>query len=391
MIHLGIDANEANVKNRVGSNVYAFAVIKHLAKITENDDHYRFTLFLAQPPVADLPPARHNWSYKVLKPGFLFTQWALPLYLYQHQNKYDAFFTPGHYAPRFCPIPHVCSVMDLAYLHFPTQFKKTDLLQLKNWTKYSVNQANKIVTISQFSKSELVKNYQQQPADIVVAYPNVNLPHKPPLRSRERAFVRKHQIKSPYFLYLGTLQPRKNLLRVIKAFESFHRSLAAGKVKKRGRQYRQHQPQLVIAGKSGWLNQQLMTRIKKSPISQQLILTGYVDQSLKPWLYQHALANLNLGLYEGFGIPALEALHYKTLVIAANNTSLPEVVGKAGILVDPYDIKEISQAMAKVWTMTAKQKAKFRKKAREQVKKFSWRKTSKKILKVLTKLAQTKS
>lgn len=150
-LRLAIDGNEANVKQRVGSNVYAFEVIKQLYELTKNPKKFDCTILLAHKGLADLPPARSNWQYKVLTPQRLWTQWALPLHLFWQQKQYDLFFTPGHYAPRFSAVPYVSSVMDLAFLEFPEQFQKNDLYQLKHWTYYSVRHAKKVITISIFS------------------------------------------------------------------------------------------------------------------------------------------------------------------------------------------------------------------------------------------------
>ena len=140
-IHIAIDANEANVKNRVGSNVYAYQIIKQLELQTRANSNYQFSILLSNQPVLDLPKQRADWRYKIIKPTKLWTQWALPIHLFLNKKNYNVFFTPGHYAPRLCSIPYISSVMDLGFLKFPKQFKKSDLIQLKAWTKYSVKKA----------------------------------------------------------------------------------------------------------------------------------------------------------------------------------------------------------------------------------------------------------
>ncbi|MEN8253749.1 MAG: hypothetical protein ABFQ62_05250 [Patescibacteria group bacterium] len=160
-MHIVIDGNEANIKTRVGSNVYAFELIFALEKLTKKRNDIEITVLLSEKKISDLPNKRKNWNYQIVKPKKFWTQWALPIHLYKNQKNYDVFFTPGHYAPRISPIPYVSSIMDLAFLKYPKQFKKSDLLQLKNWSKYSAKNAKKIITISQFSKEEIVKFYKR--------------------------------------------------------------------------------------------------------------------------------------------------------------------------------------------------------------------------------------
>ncbi|MDQ3239207.1 MAG: hypothetical protein M3P33_01650, partial [bacterium] len=125
---IGIDGNEANVRDRVGSGMYSFQLIKHLYEI---DTWNEYIIYLKEPPRIEMPKERKNWKYKTFGPEKLWTQFALPIKLYTQKIKLDVFYSPGHYAPRFCPFPTVVAPLDLAYLKFPEYFKKSDLIQLK--------------------------------------------------------------------------------------------------------------------------------------------------------------------------------------------------------------------------------------------------------------------
>ena len=379
MISLAIDANEANVANRVGSNVYAFHILTELAKLISHDPQVKATVLLAQPPLSDLPKENDSWHYRVVTPAKFWTQFALPLYLYQHKTKFDLFYTPGHYAPRWCAIPYVSSVMDLAFLHFPDQFKTSDLIQLKNWTNYSVRHAQKIVTISEFSKQEIINAYQRGQDDIVVAYPSSSFPDENTF-SQTKNSLKKLKINKPYFLFIGTLQPRKNLITLIKAYELFCEEQKKIKSAK-------PVPVLVLAGKIGWLAQPILDSINNSTVKEQIILTGFVPDSIKVSLYQNALATILVGLYEGFGLPALESMQFQTLPIVSNNSSLPEVVDQAGILVNPHKSANISQGLMKAYNLSALNQAQFNKRMKEQVAKFSWQKSAQKIYQLLLNTA----
>lgn len=379
VFNLAIDANEANVENRVGSNTYAFEIINSLYSLLKNRKNIKVTLLLANKPLDDLPSERDGWTYQVIGPKKFWTQWALPLHLFLNQGKYGLLFTPSHYAPRISIVPYVSSIMDLAYLHYPEQFNKTDLFQLKNWSKYSIKHAKKIVTISEFSKKEIIEFYEREAKDILVAYPAVSTKQKYS-ELRFKSFKRKQKIKNKYFLYLGTLQPRKNLIKLIEGYEIFRRFLAA---RETGKKIQSAAPQLVIAGKKGWMAKPILQRIENSPFAKNIILTGYVSSDLKTPLYKNSLATILVGLHEGFGIPPLEALSVGTIPIVSDSTSLPEVVGSAGIKVDPNDPHSIAAALKKSWKMTKTQRERFEKRALKQVKKFSWDESAKKILRLL--------
>lgn len=383
MIKIAIDGNEANVKNRVGSNTYAFAIISELYKLTAVRKSFDITVLLSNKKLADLPKTRENWHYMVIGPAKLWTQWALPIHLLLHQKDYQVFFTPSHYAPRISSVPYISSIMDLAYLHYPEQFRSKDLLQLKSWSKYSVRNARKIITISRFSKKEIEKYYHRSNKDVIVAYPSFQFTDSAPIEEA-REFFRANKIKNKYFLYLGTLQPRKNLIGLIAAYEEFLRKLAAYnlKTKKKNQKYL-NEPDLVIAGKIGWLAEDILDRIANSPFKEKIILTGFVEEKFKRLLYQNAIASLLLSFYEGFGIPALESMQSGTIPIVANNSSLPEVVGQAGFLVKDNDPHEISSVMMDIYQMPHKELLKYKTAMRRQVKKFDWQQSAKIILKTL--------
>lgn len=378
-LRIAIDGNEANCEQRVGSNVYAHSILRELEQLTRNQSHISVTVLLSQAKKAHMPERRSGWRYQVLRPQFLWTQWALPIHLFQNTKRYDVFFTPGHYAPRFSAVPYVSSVMDTAYLKYPEQFRAADTLKLTNWTEYSVKNAQKVITISEFSKQEIVKYYQKSEDDVVVAYPSIGQLEKLDT-SEAQQLVAQLGVSGKYFLYVGTLQPRKNLVRVIKGFAQFCRDRVAEREDT-------VLPQLVLAGKVGWLADQVLHAAKSSEFSDQIIVTGYVDECTKAALYSQAEASILVGLYEGFGMPPLESLAYGCTPIVSNTTSLPEAVGEAGILVDPMSTEEIATALLETYCMSKTVKAHWRKAGREQVRRFSWRKSAQTILSTLNQVA----
>src|SRR3989344_6018457 len=168
---IGIDANEANVADRVGSNQFTYQI---LLQLYHQDKSNQYLIYLKNKPLADLPPVKFNWRYRILTPKFLWTQWRLPLSLYFDKPKPDVFLTLGHYAPRFSPIPTMVCIMDLAFLKFPQTFRCSDLWQLKLWTVHSVRKASHIFAISEATKKDLITAYSVPERNVSVTYPGVD-------------------------------------------------------------------------------------------------------------------------------------------------------------------------------------------------------------------------
>ena len=390
-LHIAIDGNEANVTHRVGSNVYAFEILRALEGRTRENPSIAVTVLLAGPPVDTLPPERNGWKYKIIGPKKFWTQWALPLHLFKRRKVYDIFFTPGHYAPRLTPIPYVSSVMDTAYLDYPDQFTPRDRLQLTKWTAYSVENARKVIAISHYTRQSVIERYGKQEKDVIVAYPAINTTKDTLPADQKAAFFEKYGITQPYILFVGTLQPRKNVHRLIEAYEALRETLKNQPdevVSKTPKSKKQKSisitpPKLVLAGKVGWLADPIINKIKKSKYAADIITTGYISDLEKKALISNALCTTLIGLHEGFGIPPLEAMQYGSIPVVANSTSLPEVVGKAGFLVDPKNIEEISEAFAKILRLSVKERGVYLRAGREQATQFSWDRSADVILKTL--------
>jgi len=379
-LRIAIDGNEANISSRVGSNVYAFEIIKNIYNIVRNKP-VKVTILLSSEPISDLPKENKKWKYQVVTPQKFWTQWALPIHLYFKSDNYDVFYTPGHYAPRISSIPYVSSVMDLAFLKFKDQFKKRDYIQLDKWTKYSVKNAKKVITISEYSKQDIIDIYKKEDKDVVIAYPAVYPPRREIAPFHRDKVLNKFNITGPYILYVGTIQPRKNLVNLIDSFEKVSRKLPIGRRKKI------QSLQLVIAGKIGWLADDVIKRVEDSPYKNQIIMTGFVTDFEKEVLISQANTLALVGLYEGFGIPPLEALHHNVIPVVSNNSSLPEVVGNSGLLVDPNNPSDIAEKLEKVLAMTAKQKKEILKNKRVQIDKFNWKSSAKVVYKTLERVA----
>ncbi len=363
---IGIDANEANVTNRVGIGQWSYHILTNIYKLESKNSYF---IYLKNQPLSDLPKPKSNWQYKVIGPEKLWTKIALPLNLFLTSPKPDIFISLSHYSPPISPCPTIPSIMDLGYLKYPNQFTKKDLYQLTNWTQKSISKANKIITISKFSQEELQKKYQINPSKIIIAPPASD-----PLETSSKTdqqILSKYNIKRPYFLYLGTLKPSKNIPFLLNAFSIFlkHQSSKAPEY------------QLVIAGKKGWLFDDIFATVKKLKLEKNVVFTDYFQDSYKWSFYKQATALVIPSLYEGFGMPALEAMSVGTPVIGSNVTSIPEVIDNAGILIDPTNTKELVKALTKISKPAIRQS--LSKLSLIQSKKYSWIKSAQNIIDAL--------
>lgn len=398
---VGLDANEANVKNRVGSGVYALNLLREFS-ITKD---YLFLVFLKEKPIADLPKENKNFKYIVFGPKKLWTRIALPIKL-AFTTKIDIFFTLGHYGPRFSRIPYAVTIFDLSYLRYPKMFKKNDLYQLVNWSKRSIAKSKHIFTISNSSKQDIVKNYKINPKKITVTYPGYDEKRfKPQPQLVIQKAKNKYKIMGDYIIFVGTLQPRKNIETLIEALASIVHS--------------SQNLQLVIAGKKGWLYDSIFAKVKDLKLEDKVVFTDYVSDNDVPALISGAKAYILPSLWEGFGIPVVEAQACGVPVVVSNVSSLPEVIGAinysssvsekskvggsydvrtieneaiisgSGVLVNPESVDSIAAGIKKVLTNT-KTRSDLVTKGFTNTKRFSWQKCATQTLKVLEKLTKAK-
>lgn len=372
---IGIDGNEANVDNKVGVGQYAYNVLINLYDL---DKKNQYIIYLKKNPKSDLPKERSNWQYKIIGPKKLWSRFALPLHFLIQNKKLDLFFSLNHYSPLYCPYPTVPTIHDLGYLKFKKQFTKKDLHQLVNWTKQSIKKAKRIIAVSNFSKQELQKIYKINANKIDVAYNGVDSPPKIDSK-KEKEILNSFNLESQnYFLYLGTLKPNKNIPFLVKSFSLFHKKeLIKSNYKKSFK--------LVIAGKKGWLFNEIFSTVKKEGLTDQVIFTDYLNDNQKWTLYKNAIATLLPSTYEGFGIPAIESMKVNTPVIASNIAPLKEILENSALFINPYDQQAFCHEMTKMTNPQIRQK--YSKLGKIQADKFTWQKTAKSILKTFQKIS----
>lgn len=367
---IGVNAYEANVHKRVGSNQYAYRLLCELELLTRENPVVEWCIYLPEKPKADMPKPRVGFRYIVCPPKKMWTQWRLPLQLYFGGVKLDVFLSLGHYGPRFSPCPTAVCILDLAYLKFPQFFLPKDLYQLREWTRYSVQRAKHVFTISQATKGDIKEHYQRVDEDISIVYPGVDaLPVE--VSPQDTAVLEKFHLKAKnYIVSVGTIQPRKNMVTAIKAFELLCKDSRIDP-----------ECALVFVGKPGWMTKDFEDAIANSPERDHIIVTGYVEESEKQALLAQAGCSFLVGFYEGFGIPVVESLLHGVRPVVANTSSLPEVAGKYAKLVDPYDVTSVMRGFADA--LTGLPDPMERASMHEWASQFSWVTSAQKMLEIL--------
>lgn len=362
---IGIDGNEANVEKKVGVSVYTLKLLEYFQKV--GDEGKQFVVFLRVKPNKSMPKENKYFKYSVVPGKVLWSQIFLPFHL-NFKTKIDVYFAPAHYAPRFCPVPVVLTIHDLSYFYYPNEFRKIDLYQLKTWTEYSIKTATKIISVSKTTKKDIRKFYDIPDEKISIIY---NGFEKHDGDSKHTSLEQYDIQKKKFILFVGTLQPRKNISYLIKAFSKFRITNPDFK--------------LVIVGKQGWLFDDIYAEVIRLNLEKSVLFTGYLTDMEVIKLYRNAFCFVLPSLYEGFGIPILEAMSNGCPVIASHSSSLPEIGGEACLYIDPTDEQDLLDKLNDL-TDNEELTDTLIKRGYERVKNFSWVTCAKETLEVLTSI-----
>lgn len=356
---IGIDGNEANVAERVGVSWYVFNILHELRQQTEQ----KVVVFLRESPRDDMPKENESFSYEVVPGKFLWSQIFLPINLFLKHRNLSVFLSPAHYAPRWCPVPTVVVIHDLSFFYYPESFLKKDLYQLRAWTQYSVKQAAHVITVSETTRKDVLLHYR-------IPENKVTTVHNGFTAATVKSSKPSLPIADTFLLYVTTIQPRKNIMRLLIAFEALlinHPTL-----------------HLYIVGKKGWLYEEIFDYVQRHHLEKSVTCTGYLSESEKLWMNEHAKLVVLPGLYEGFGLPMLEAFSAGVPVAASNTGALPEVGSDACTYFEPLDAVNISQIIHKTLS-DEKVRSNLVTAGKKRLKTFDWEKTTSGILLVLKK------
>lgn len=305
-------------------------------------------------PIVIPPPARHPLLW------YAWFEIAVPRALRREQP--DVFLSPDGYCSLSAPIPTVMVIHDIAHEHFPEQVPWMARQYYHHFVPHFLNRADRLITVSEFSRQDIHRNFGI-PAEKMSICGNGVRPAFRPLKESQRATIRRRYASGqPYFFYLGSVNPRKNVPGLIRAFDRFKEKTNAA-------------VKLLIGGRFGWLTGEVKKAFSQSSHQSDIIFLDYIPETELPKLLGAALSLTYLSLFEGFGVPILEAMHAEVPVITSNTSSMPEVAGPAALLADPQNPEEIAAAMERLYTDPGLRKELIEA-GRQQRRKYSWEKTT---------------
>ncbi len=361
---IAVDASRALRPHPTGTELYSARIIEYLAKIDKTN---RYILYSPTQPT-HFPTLPANWQWKIIPWRRLWSQIRLVLAL--AYDKPDLLFVPAHVLPLFCRIKSVVVVHDLAFELFPEAYSWFDRWYLRYSVSVAVARAKRIITPSQATKNDLLKLYTADAEKITVIPLGIDKTIKSvPIAEKIKAI-------QPFFLMVGRLEARKNTARVIEAFGLLRAREPKIMLK------------LVLIGKPGEGYTFVEAAIMRLPdaIRCDIIELGYIDHATLIQYQAAAVAFIYPSLYEGFGLPLLEAMQAGLPIITSNTGSIPEVVDDAAIIIDPLSTTELVEAMS-ILATNKLSRQQISKRGRERVKQFSWEKTAAATLKVLKEAA----
>lgn len=375
---IGIDASRALRARRTGTERYALEIIRHLLRLPEATNH-QWRLYVDVPPPPTFLSAAPGQQpiapveFCLLPRQRLWTHLALARTVLRQPP--DVLFIPAHVLPFVLPThrlpPSVVTIHDLGYHRFPQAHSRFQRAYLPWSTRWSANTANHLIAVSQATAADLQDYYNTPTQKITVIHEAISWPQVTWATPLVRA---RYGLPATYGLYVGTLQPRKNLARLVQAY---HRLL-------------QRQPiawDLVIAGADGWESAALRRLVNDLALTPRVHFPGYVAEEALSALYYGARFFCFPSLFEGFGLPVLEAQAHGVPVMTANNSALPEIAGDAALLVDPTNVDAIADAMLQV-SQDEALRQRLIAAGYENVKRFSWEKAARETLAVLLKAAR---
>ncbi len=377
-MRIGIDVTSA-ITQGGGIGRYTRELIHALAKEDANIEYRYFSAKpIAPSPIPNSIPQTNNSSYHPapLNERWLYRLWyraQLPIPVQWVTGKLDLFHSPDFVLPPTSGhIPTLLTVHDISFAFFPEVYPPNLVAYLNKVVPRSVQRATHILADSQATKDDLVRVWHVSPAKITVLYCGADPRFQPIRDEKQITAVRQkyHLGKQPYILSVGTVQPRKNYQMLIRAFAPIA----------------QEQPHnLIISGGKGWLYDEMLAEVGKQGLNGRVHFIGFVDDADLPALYSEAALFVMPSIYEGFGLPILEAMGCGTAVISSNVSSLPEVTGDTAVLISPNDQSAWTTAILDLLNNPTKQKQLIAD-GYEQIKQFSWQKSAQQLIQLYADL-----
>lgn len=335
--------------------------IGHLLRyITQSDPGLRFTVLTnktAHLPNPDLMVYRTSWPTHRVPVRVLWEQAVQPRVL--RRIGADLVHCPVFVGPVLSPCPSVITIHDLSFLRYPRFFHPTNRLYLSLMTKVSARRARRVIAVSRFTASESVALLGLAPERVEVVYHGVEPVFRPLPRAMVEHFRHRQGLPEQFVLFVGTLEPRKNLVRLVEAIAQLGRDAVP----------------LVLVGGAGWLYRELYSRIKALELERLVRWVGYVDRAELPLWYNSATVFAYPSLYEGFGLPVLEAQACGVPVVTSDCSSLPEAGGDAALLINPWDVQALADSIARL-LRDVPLREELREKGLARAQSFNWPRTA---------------
>lgn len=367
-MRIGVDASKISIAQKTGTENYSYNLLREILKLDHKND---YTLYLREDP-PDFVRGHPNVITKKIPLPRLWTQAGLASEVLFSPP--DVLFVPAHTMPLVHRpgLKTVVTIHDLGAEFLEQYHQFPQKLYLNRSTEYVAKFASHLIAVSEATKKDLVEKMGVDPKRISVIYEgwDRDLFHKPSLAQVKKVRGR-YQLNTDYLIFVGTIQPRKNLERLIEAFSQAKIGL-----------------DLVLVGKRGWLSESIYTAPRKYGVQDRVKFLGHVPNEDLPSLYGGAKALVFPSLYEGFGLPILEALACETPVLTSNSTSLPEVGGQAAVYVNPLSVDSIRKGIEDIAT-NDDLRIKLLSEGIKQVQKFSWGKAAQETLAVLEKVNES--
>jgi glycosyltransferase involved in cell wall biosynthesis len=305
-------------------------------------------------PITVHPQARHPWLWHI------WFEWMVPSVLRKH--KADLFLSPDGYLSLSTDVPSLPVIHDLNFLHNPGDLRVIHSNYLnRNFPRFA-QKATRIATVSEFSKKDISKSYGIEEALIDVVFNGVSERFRPSTEVERQAARERWSDGCPYLIYVGAMHPRKNIARMLMAYDSFRAS-------------NETDMKLLMVGNRQWWTEEMESSLQSMRFREDVIFTGRVSEDDLQLLLGGAFASLYVSTFEGFGIPIVEAFQADVPVITSSITAMPEVAGDAALLIDPFSVDSIADAMCTLLHDDL-QRGQMMEKGRLQARGFTWQRTS---------------
>jgi glycosyltransferase involved in cell wall biosynthesis len=366
-VHIAVNAHLLSGQDSyrsAGVHQYILHLLRYLGKLQQEEIHFTTLLGAEAPdPRSSIHVLRSRWRTNRPSVRILWEQLVQPQVL--RRISADVVHGPVFVGPLVAPCPVVTTIHDLSFIRFPHLFRPGNRFYLKFMTQLSARRSRRLIAVSEHAASEAVHLLGVSREKITVIYHGVDPVFQPLPTNQVAAFRERQGLTHPFVLFVGTLEPRKNLKHLIEAFSRVHDG----------------RTQLVLVGGKGWLYDDLFARVEELNLSEAVLFPGYVRSEELPLWYNAATVLAYPSLYEGFGMPVTEAQACGTPVLTSNTSSLPEAGGKAALLVNPRDVEEIAAGLSRILGDQALRKD-LRERGLAHARRFSWSRTAEQTMQV---------